>query len=67
MALIFKYCRVTECDTSSVEPKYLHNQPLKKAYMWQTDYDGCNLARVHDYLDSKTRYRNDVIMPLRFG
>jgi len=24
-------------------------------------------VRVQDYLDSKTRYRNDVIMSLRFG
>jgi len=25
------------------------------------------VGRVQDYLDCKTRYRNDVIMSLRFG
>jgi len=28
---------------------------------------GCVGVGVQDYLDYKTRYRNDVIMPLRFG
>jgi len=27
----------------------------------------CSAARVQDYLDSETRYRNDVIVSLRFG